>query len=1249
MPPKRATKTTASQSTIPSGNVATGTNKSIEEKYQSMTQEEHILARPDTYVGDIQPQVEPLFVYDDESKQIIKKSITYVPGLYKIFDEILVNASDQKQIDPSMDTIMVEVNQQLNQISVYNNGKGIDVELHAEHGIYVPELIFGKLLTSTNYDDTEQRTTGGRNGYGAKLTNIFSQKFIVETVDFARKRKFIQEFSENMTKRSKPIVEQLKVCKNGYTKITFVPDFIRFKQTGLTIDMISLIKKRTYDLAGTTLRCNVFYNGFKVDVKDFKSYIGLYHFEGMPTSESDDETTSTISTADEDKTEEYKLFHETVNNTWEVGFMYAPDSGGEQISFVNGICTYHGGTHVNYVVDMVVNKLKDLVAKKFKDIVLKPSQIKENLIVFIRSIIVNPAFTSQTKETLKTKPSDFGSECNIKDQTLTKFSKSGILNQIINMIKLKEQAILKKTDGKKVSNLKGIPKLEDANKAGTKDSVNCSLILTEGDSAKALAMSGRSVTGSDRYGVFPLKGKLLNVRDATPKQLLENEEIINIKKILGLQHEKEYADVSSLRYGRIIIMTDSDVDGSHIKGLLLNFVHYFWPSLLKITNFITSLITPIIKATKGKDQLVFYNLTDYETWKKTMQGNWSIKYYKGLGTSTSAEAKEYFTDIESKLINYLDDKVLLDTTFINVTLPANEGNDNDEDEQDDEEDEDDEGDESESEEVKASKVPLNGVKPKHKDGCTEAITLAFEKKRADDRKTWLRQYNRNNVLNNSQKKVPVSEFINKELIHFSDEDIHRSIPGFDGLKPSQRKVLYGTILKRLFAKKDEIRVAQLAGFVSEKTCYHHGEASLTGTIVNMAQNFVGSNNINILFPAGQFGTRLVAGKDAASPRYIYTYLAELTRLIFRPEDESILKYLEDDGVMIEPEYFVPIIPMALINGPEGIGTGFSTKIPCYDPLVVIDNLLAMIEDKPVKRMIPWYRNFKGTIMPVSDKPTDYLIYGVCTKVDSNHVRVSELPIGYWTTDYKEFLDSLEAKGIINNYIANNTEEIVDFVIEIDDDKLTNWLQSGTIYVKLGLITKKSTSNMHLYDATGKIVKYKSPLEILEAFYDVRYDTYVKRKEYLIGKLTEEMNILTYKMKFIQDVLSKKIIIERTKKQVIIDRLIELKYPMMAIDEANESYNYLINIPLLSLSDEKIKELDDKCKSKEQELLLIRKTTEEAMWVSELNELKNAYIKWNDTYKIEINANNQPKKMKTKEVVSQTSAVKITKKNKALNS
>ena len=211
----------------------------------------------------------------------------------------------------------------------------------------------------------------------------------------------------------------------------------------------------------------------------------------------------------------------------------------------------------------------------------------------------------------------------------------------------------KKTDGKKTGNIRGIPKLEDANWAGTKNSSECKLILTEGDSAKAFAMAGRAIVGNDKYGIFPLKGKLLNVRDASPKQLMDNEEIKNIKQILGLQQGKTYNSVNDLRYGGIILLTDQDVDGFHIKGLLINCLHYFWPSLVKLNEFIHALATPIVKVSKNKDSTSFYNLTDYDSWRNenTTKG-WTIKYYKGLGTSSSKEAKEYFEDLETKLIKY---------------------------------------------------------------------------------------------------------------------------------------------------------------------------------------------------------------------------------------------------------------------------------------------------------------------------------------------------------------------------------------------------------------------------------------------------------------------------------------------------------------------------------------------------------------------------------------------------------------------
>ena len=867
----------------------------------------------------------------------------------------------------------------------------------------------------------------------------------------------------------------------------------------------------------------------------------------------------------------YKLYYEKVNDKWEVGFMYAPDEGNKCISFVNGICTYHGGTHVNYIVKMIINKLSELILKKHKDITIKENQIKDNLIIFVKSVIVNPAFTSQTKETLKTKQTDFGSVCEIKDSTLTKFAKSGILNQVLTMIQLKEQAILKKTDGKKVVRVKGIPKLEDANKAGSKESGKCVLILTEGDSAKALAMAGRSVVGSDYVGIFPLKGKPLNVRVASNAQLLDNQEICAIKKIMAFEHGVEYTDTSSLRYGKIIIMSDQDVDGLHIKGLLLNFIHYFWPSLLKVTgtNFISSLTTPILKAFKGSNVVSFYSQSEYDEWKNTADGKWDIKYYKGLGTSTDEEAIEYFTDMYNKLINYYDDMVL--------TMPA------------------------------GTIAHANGVKTIHEDKCTEAITLAFDKRRTHDRKTWLYNYDEAIALDNNIKIVSVSDFINKEMIHFSDEDIKRSIPSIcDGMKPSQRKVLFGCFKKGITNKSKEIKVAQLAGYIGEHTEYHHGEMSLFGTIIGMAHDFIGSNNINLLHPSGQFGTRLEGGKDHSAPRYIYTYLEELTRLIFRPEDDPILTYLEEDGTKIEPKYYVPIIPMVLVNGAEGIGTGFSVKIPCFDPLVIISNLKLMMNYESIVPMNPWYKNFKGTIVQSQLKPTEYQLYGVCNKIDATHLRITELPIGKWTTSYKEFLDKLEFKKQIKSYIANNTGTIINIIIEFEEDKLEDMMNNGTVYTKLGLIKKKQITNMHLYSPEGKIKKYKTPDEILEEFYEVRYNMYVKRKEYLIGMLRKDLDILRYKMQFIKDVLSKRIIIERTKKQVIINKLIELKYPMV---ENDGNYDYLLKMEILNFSEEKIQELENKCKNKEQELQIVMATSENDIWLSELNELEAKYTSW----------------------------------------
>jgi DNA topoisomerase-2 len=988
---------------------------------------------------------------------------------------------------------------------------------------------------------------------------VFSTEFKVEIVDRVNSKKFIQTYQNNMLERSKPKVTKLTGDNiKSYTKISFKPDLVRFGLDSLSDDLVALFKKRVYDVAGCSRnKIKVYFNNEKIEVNGFKKYIELYY----PETDF--------------------IFEET--DRWQVGLLYVPDNTFEQISYVNGICTYYGGTHVNYIIDSVVKKLIEIIEKKFKGVKVKANQIKDNLVIFVNSIIENPGFTSQTKEQLKTKIAEFGSTFELSDKAIKKIASSGIIDQVGNLAKFKELEVLKKTDGKKVQTVRGIPKLEDAEDAGTKNAHLCKLILTEGDSAKALAMSARKIIGNKLYGVFPLKGKLLNVRDASPKQLMENDEIVNLIKILGLKYKTEYNDVKQLRYGSILLMTDQDVDGSHIKGLLINFIHYFWPSLLKTNKFITCLATPIVKVSKGKEIKSFYNLTQYEQWKEQNHNGlgWNIKYYKGLGTSTAKEALEYFEDVDKKLIQYEWNEEPLE----NLYNPFGEEH-------------------------------IGDIAPSE-NGCNDSLLLAFDKKKADDRKKWLMNYDRNLINEPDNKSVTYVDFVHKEFIHFSNYDVQRSIPTMmDGLKPSQKKILYSCFLKKLF--KDEIKVAQLAGFISEKTCYHHGENSLHEAIIGMAQNFVGSNNINILYPSGQFGSRIQGGNDSASPRYIFTRLNDITPYIFREEDNPILNYLDDDGTKIEPEFYVPIIPMVLVNGTIGIGTGYSTKIPTFNPLDIINNLYALLEGKKMKDLSPWYRGFKGKI--VKKTTTQYEALGVYNVTGATSMEITELPIGTWTTPYKEYLEMLETgdtKGKkvklpvrIQKFTDNNTDESVHFMIKFpeENDDLYELSQGKGINESFQLIEKINITNMHLFDCNGKIKKYETPLEIIEEFATIRLEYYVKRKEYMIGELNRELDLLKYKMMFIEYVLAKKIIIEKQKKDAIIAKLQELKFPRLS---DNFSYDYLLNMPLYSLTYEKIEELRNKLNNKEEELENLMGITEKEMWKNELDEL---VVKYNEFLK-----------------------------------
>ncbi|CAE7696469.1 TOP2, partial [Symbiodinium sp. KB8] len=481
--------------------------------YVKMTQLQHILKRPDTYVGSIESITQPMWVFDDASGMIKRRTISYVPGLYKIFDEILVNAADNKQRDASMDRLEVSIDPEANVISVCNNGKGIPISMHKEHKVYVPDLIFGHLLTSSNYDDDEKKVTGGRNGYGAKLANIFSTSFTVETVDSRQGLKYIQTFTDNMGSKTEPEITKVAKDKRGrgdYTRITFSPDLARFGMETLDDDVVALLKKRVHDMAGVTdASVKVYLNGTRIAATGFEKYVGLY----VP-----DESAPRV--------------FARINDRWEV-CVSVSDGQFNQVSFVNAICTVKGGQHVDYIADQVTKEMVRLANRKNKGVQVKPHHVKNHLFVFVNALIENPAFDSQTKETLTTRSKAFGSTAELPPKFLKAVAAAGVVDRVLAWAKFKQTSELKRVGGSKKVNLSGIPKLNDANWAGGARSGQCTLILTEGDSAMTTAVSGLSVVGRDAYGVFPLKGKPLNVREATHASIMANTEISNIVKIMG--------------------------------------------------------------------------------------------------------------------------------------------------------------------------------------------------------------------------------------------------------------------------------------------------------------------------------------------------------------------------------------------------------------------------------------------------------------------------------------------------------------------------------------------------------------------------------------------------------------------------------------------------------------------------------------------------------------------------------------------
>lgn len=1091
--------------------------------YEKLDSRTHVLKRPDMYIGSVRPTKKVEWIAPDIT-MIQQKEVKYPPALLRIFIECLSNAIDNIQRTGEKCTkIKVWVDENTGYTKVWNDGATIPITIHPTEKIYNHSLIFGHLLTGSNYDDTKDRMVSGRNGIGGKATNIFSKHFKVVGVDPKEGKKFTQIWTDNMSKTKGPKVTQSKL-KSGYTEVEWLPDFERFGLMKYSKDIINLYRRYVIDTAMLS-GVKVYWNDQQVKVKNLLEYTKL--FKGGTEEYFDI------------KTKDCKVVLQCLKED-EKGWM--------ECSFVNGINTRGGGVHVQPWVESLLRPIVSKLNPKKGKISLNMGDVKPYFRMWVVACVNRPEFDSQEKNVLMSpviKPE-------VKDSILKKILKCSAVNEITEVLNSKIQKHVTKTEkGSSSKSFIKVDGLDDANYAGKKGkSQDCTLILCEGLSAKTYAVAGiqRGINGRkgrNWFGVLALTGKLLNVRNSTRQQCADNKVVQNVLKTLGIQRCIDYTkdeNFHSLRYGQICLLCDSDVDGVHIESLLINLLDVVAPTLLKRTPpFVVSMKTPICRVLRGnKTEKLFYDESNFHHWYNNTKpsSQLRIKYYKGLGTTRPEDVPDTFA---KKMLEFKEDENSKDT--------------------------------------------LNKV---------------FNKKQSEDRKKWLGCYDPS-VLSKDHidtggvvTSTTISRFLDRELVKFSWADCQRSIPSMvDGLKESQRKILFAVMKKGLGWKGQTLKVAQLAGYTAEVSLYHHGEQNLQDTIVGLAQNFKGSNNIPLLYRDGMFGTLLEGGKDAASARYIYTKMDSLTENIFCKDDEPVLQWCIEDGIQVQPHWYCPILPMILVNGcTAGIGTGWSSMIPCYHPIELIECIQEYLLNGKFgnTNLIPWYRGMtEGSIKKDGNR---YVSIGQFCGLGNKWI-VSELPVGFWTSKFKDHLYKLREEKIIKEFINHSTPEKVNFEI-----KFSTEMTKDKVEKVLKLSNYISTSNMVLFDSNGKIKRYSSVREIIKEFCTVRIEIYKKRYDHQLKKLRKELVENNTKRQFIRDVVSKEIPLLMGDIDRVENILKNQKFPLR-----DGSYSYLLDIPVKNFTLNKVKELEKKIEEIKGKIRFISSLTPENAWFRDLDELK----------------------------------------------
>ena len=573
---------------------------SVDKKFKKLDDISHVILRPGMYIGSIKPHTANKWIV--EEGKMLQREITYNPGFLKIFDEIVTNSVDESKREGSkLNTVKIDLDRKTNKVTIWDNG-GIPVVKNTEHDEWIPEMVFSNLKAGSNFDDTEERSWAGTNGVGSTLTNIYSKEFKISTCD--GKNSFVQTFSNNMRERTKPVV---KKAKANHTEISYITDLEKFGLTDIDDDHYKMIEKRIYDIAACNTGLKIYFNGTLININSFDDYIKLY-------------------------TEEY-FYEFKKDKTWSLGIALS-QNGFQQVSFANTTETYDGGTHVDYVMNQIIVSLREFFLKKHK-VDIKPSELKQHMFLFLDATVINPSFSSQTKEKLITEVKEFGTTFEVSPKLIQSILKSEIVNSILDWIQQKknaEDSKLQRDLNKKLTKIK-VEKLIDAK---GKDRWKYSIGLFEGDSAISAFRKYRT---PETMGAFALKGKFVNVSEITNQKLVQNDEAVNLMASIGLKLGQEI-DVRNLRYGRVLIFTDADMDGNAISALLINFFYKYWPDMFE-RKMIYKVETPIVVAipkAKTKKKVLFYTQSEYNEWSEQNDlKQFEIKYKKGLAALVDDE------------------------------------------------------------------------------------------------------------------------------------------------------------------------------------------------------------------------------------------------------------------------------------------------------------------------------------------------------------------------------------------------------------------------------------------------------------------------------------------------------------------------------------------------------------------------------------------------------------------------------------